>query len=220
MRPRDRLGAYEALRCALSRLLRTQNPNDITAPFWIFMPLSQVATAGSAPLRCRVARLGWRPAPSGHHPSRPAGPCSKRFTGDASSSAWARCGQAAEEVTARPHREMRPPSKRFELRRGYVSPEGQARGNRDFLQQARPEVAGKPRVGRGSVRSGALRRWLCCAPAAAWCALAAALVRSGGGSAALRRGTAGWATLDRRTVEWHRRSASTPRNLRVADAAG
>jgi hypothetical protein len=211
MRPRDRLGAYEALRCALSRLLRTQNPNDITAPFWIFMPLSQVATAGSAPLRCRVARLGWRPAPSGHHPSRPAGPCSKRFTGDASSSAWARCGQAAEEVTARPHREMRPPSKRFELRRGYVSPEGQARGNRDFLPQARQEVAGKPRArwsgasvrsGVGLVRSGV------------------GLVRSGGGSAALRRGTAGWATLDRRTVEWHRRSASTPRNLRVADVAG
>jgi hypothetical protein len=204
MRPRDRLGAYEALRCALSRLLRTQNPNDITAPFWIFMPLSQVATAGSAPLRCRVARLGWRPAPSGHHPSRPAGPCSKRFTGDASSSAWARCGQAAEEVTARPHREMRPPSKRFELRRGYVSPEGQARGSRDFLQQARQEVAGKPRARW----SGAL-----CALAPAWCAL----VRSGGGSGALRRRLCcvaardgGLGHLDRRTVEWHRRSASTP----------
>jgi hypothetical protein len=167
MRPRDRLGAYEALRCALSRLLRTQNPNDITAPFWIFMPLSQVATAGSAPLRCRVARLGWRPAPSGHHPSRPAGPCSKRFTGEASSSAWARCGQAAEEVTARPHREMRPPSKRFELRRGYVSPEGQARGNRDFMQQARQEVTGKPRALVGGLcalrrRPGALRRRLWC----------------------------------------------------------
>jgi hypothetical protein len=185
MRPRDRLGAYEALRCALSRLLRTQNPNDITAPFWIFMPLSQVATAGSAPLRCRVARLGWRPAPSGHHPSRPAGPCSKRFTGDASSSARARCGQAAEEVTARPHREMRPPSKRFELRRGYVSPEGQARGNRDFLQQAHPEVAGKPRalVG-GSVRSGG---GLVCS-GGGLVRSGGGLVRSGGGSAALRRG--------------------------------
>jgi hypothetical protein len=200
MRPRDRLGAYEALRCALSRLLRTQNPHDITAPFWIFMPLSQVATAGSAPRRCRVARLGWRPAPSGHHPSRPAGPCSKRFTGEASSSAWARCGQAAEEVTARPHREMRPPSKRFELRRDYVSPEGQARGNRDFMQQARQEVTGKPRALVGLC---ALRR----RPGAR---SGGGLVRSGGGSEALRRGTAGWATLDRRTVEWHRRSASTP----------